>query len=295
MENKPNIELLGEALENIEIIRFINEGGFKAVYEAIINSGKKEALKVIFIPHETDEPDAFNEIHLRIKREIEALDQCNCPYIVKLGTLSPHQYVIQNLDYIIYSEELLQGKTLREQINEGYKPNLYECKTLFLCFLYVISELKKKGIIHRDIKPGNVFTLDNPHRPYVVLDLGIAYKLHSSAITNNPEIRMGTLPYMSPELFNPNFRDLIDFRSDLYSAAVTLYEYASGVHPIARRGEDDFTTMYRIVNNSPVALNNHRPDLPSFFCNVIDQLNRKKPALRPSNLVELIKKMEAIS
>jgi len=294
MENKPKIELLGAALENIENISFINEGGFKAVYEVIIN-GKKEALKVIFIPRETDEPEAHTEILLRVKREIESLDQCNCPYIVKLGTLTPTPYVIQNLDYIIYTEEFLQGKTLLEHIKAGFKPNLKECKALFICFLVVISELKRNGLIHRDIKPGNVFALGDPSRPYVVLDLGIAFKLRSTAITKNPEVRIGTLPYMSPELFNPNFRELIDYRSDLYSAAVTLYEYASGVHPIARRGEDDFTTIYRIANMRPSPLSIHRPDLPPSFCHAIDQLIRKKPALRPSNLEELIKKMEAVS
>ena len=110
----------------------------------------------------------------------------------------------------------------------------------------------------------------------------------------NPDMRHGTLPYMAPEMFEPNFRELIDYRSDLYSAAITIYEYASGVHPIARRGEDDFTTMYRIATRKPYPLASHRPDLPISFCEIIDQLIRKKPMLRPSNLDELLEKVEEL-
>lgn len=294
MENKPNIELLGEAIENIGKLRFINEGGFKAVYELIID-GKKEALKVIFIPRESDESEGNSEIIFRVKREIESLSLCDCPYIVKLGTLAPRSCMIKGLDYIIYTEEFLEGQTLLEHIKAGKRPNFSECKALFICFLEAIRELKNKGLIHRDIKPGNVFVLEDSTRPYVILDLGIAFKLQSTAITKNPEDRLGTLPYMSPETFNPNFREFIDYRSDLYSAAVTLYEYASGIHPIARKGEDDFTTMYRIANTKPDSISSHRSDLPESFCLIIDQLIRKKPALRPSNLEELISKMEAMS
>ncbi len=293
MENIPDIEILNEYLENITVIRFVAKGGFKAVYEVIINE-KKEALKVIHIPREEDDSEEQSEILLRVKREIESLNQCNCPYIVKLGTMNPRKYIIQNLDYIIYSEEFLEGKTLLELIEEGYKPNFKQCKNLLICFLFVIEELKKNRLIHRDIKPGNVFSLDNPDRPYVVLDLGIAFKLHSTNITRNPDILLGTLPYMPPEYFNQNFRELIDFRSDLYSAALTLYEYASGVHPFARGIENDLSTFQRIIGVNPISLSSYRQDLPQSFCYTIDQLIKKKPCLRPSNIKEIIKKMEAL-
>ncbi|MFW6129579.1 MAG: serine/threonine protein kinase [Atribacterota bacterium] len=293
MENKPNIKLLETSLEKVSDLCFINEGGFKTVYEAIID-GKKEALKVIFIPSENDDPEVNSEIALRVKREIESLSNCECPFLVKLGNLAPCSILIEGYNYLVYSEEFLEGETLLEQIRNRKRPNLKKCISLFICLLEVIRELKTKGLIHRDIKPGNVFALDDPNRAYVVLDLGIALKLHSTAITKNPEIRLGTLPYMAPEMFTPNFRDFLDYRSDLYSTAVTLYEYASGNHPIARKSVDDLTTMYRIVNKKPTPLNEYRTDLPKSLCQTIDSLLRKKPALRPSNLEELIRKMEAI-
>lgn len=294
MQNKPNIELLEQSIEGASDLHFVNEGGYKAVYKAIID-GNIEALKVVFIPPDNGQQEANNEIFLRVKREIESLEKCECPYLVKLGKLGPSSITIEGHNYLVYSEEFLEGTTLFEQIRNGNKPNLKRFKSLFICLLEVIRELKTKDLIHRDIKPGNIFSLEDSARPFVVLDLGIALKIHSTAITRNPEIRIGTLPYMAPEMFIPSFRDYLDYRSDLYSAAVTIYEYASGIHPIARTSEDDLTTMYRIANKKPVQLNNFRPDLPIFFCQIIDSLIRKKPALRPSNLEELIKKMEEIS
>jgi serine/threonine-protein kinase len=294
MQNKPDIELLRDAIEEVTGLRFIGEGGFKAVYEAII-AGEKEALKVIFIPSEDIEQEAHAEILSRVKREIESLRRCECSYLVQLGTLEPHSCEIQGHEYLVYSEELLEGTDLLERIHGGNRPAFLECKALLSCLLKVIRELKAKEIIHRDIKPGNVMALEDSSRPFVVLDLGIAFKLHSTPITMNPDMRHGTLPYMAPEMFEPNFRELIDYRSDLYSAAVTIYEYASGVHPIARRGEDDVTTMYRIATRKPYPLASHRPDLPTSFCEIIDQLIRKKPMLRPSNLDELLEKVEELS
>lgn len=293
MENKPNIALLEDAVEEARDLTLIGEGGFKTVYKATI-AGEKEALKVIFIPGTDDQPEAHSEILARVKREIESLNRCESPFLVSLGSLKPHSCEISGHEYLVYSEELLVGKTLRESIREEHRPDLGECKALFTCLTKVILELKSHDLIHRDIKPGNVIALNIPERQFVVLDLGIAFKLHSTAITMNPDMRHGTLPYMAPEIFQPRFRELLDYRSDLYSAAVTVYEYAAGVHPIARSGEDDFTTMYRIAYMRSTPLINLRPDFPRSFCQIIDSLIRKKPALRPSNITALLKQMEAL-
>jgi serine/threonine protein kinase len=294
MENKPNLELLEEVIENYEDFSYLDEGGFKAVYKARTIDGIEEAIKLIYIPRENDQPQINSEIYLRIKREIELLRLCECPYIVKLGALSPNLYEIQDRDYLIYSEELLDGKILHKRIEERHVPTIEELKTLLICLLKVVYELKQKELIHRDIKPKNIFDLSNSIRPFVVLDLGIAFKLHSTALTRNPDLRLGTLPYMAPEIFQPNFRQNFDFRSDLYSAGVTIYEYASGKHPITRRGENDYITIYRIAHLMPTPLNQHRSDLKESFCSLIDQFIRKIPALRPSNLEGLIRKAEAL-
>jgi len=278
----------------VEHLQFLAEGGFKAVYKAEI-SGSREALKIIFLPEEVDQPEARAEIGARVTREIESLRALTSPYVVKLGSLSPRACQISGHEYLIYSEEFLDGPTLRDRIRLRHQPSFDECRALFRCLLQVIAELKINNLIHRDIKPGNIVELGSDERPFVVLDLGVAFKLYSTPITLNPEMPQGTLQYMAPEMFQPHSREMLDYRSDLYSAAVTVYEYAAGTHPIARQGEDDFTTMYRIVRVRPTPLAQRRHDLPASFCQMVDQMIRKKPALRPSNIEALLRQLEVLS
>jgi len=294
MQNKPEAAALAQTIPEAKNVEFLAEGGFKAVYEAEI-CGIKEALKAIFIPEEADQPEARAEIGKRVTREIESLRTLTSPYVVKLGSLSPRACQISGHEYIVYSEEFLAGPTVLDHLRSGHRPDLDECRALFCCLLRVIFELKASNLIHRDIKPGNIVEVGSDERPFVVLDLGVAFKLYSTPITLNPNMRQGTLPYMAPEMFQPRFREMLDYRSDLYSAAVTVYEYAAGTHPIARRGEDDFTTMYRIARMKPAPLAQHRSDLSASFCRIVDQMIRKKPALRPSNIGVLLKQLEVVA
>lgn len=294
MQNKPEAAALAQAIPEAKYVKFLAEGGFKAVYEAEV-SETKEALKIIFLPEEIDKLEARAEIRKRVTREIESLRALTSPYVVKLGSLSPRACKLGSNEYLIYSEEFLDGPTLRERIRSRHQPSFDECQALFRCLLQAIAELKINNLIHRDIKPGNIVELGSDERPFVMLDLGVAFKLYSTPITLNPEMRQGTLPYMAPEMFQPHSREMLDYRSDIYSAAVTVYEYAAGIHPIARRGEDDFTTMYRIVRVKPTPLAERRHDLPARFCQMVDQMIRKKPALRPSNIEALLRQLEVLS
>ncbi len=294
MQNKLDDMLVERSIPEAQNVKFHAEGGFKAVYKAEINH-EIEALKVIYLPEKSDQPEARAEIGARIKREVESLARLSSPYVVKLGSLSPRICRIGDHDYIIYSEELLNGPSLADRLRAGHKPGFGKCLSLFVCLLKVVSELKSENLIHRDIKPGNIIEVGLDERPFVLLDLGVAFKLDSTAITSNPEYRHGTLPYMAPEMFAPRFRELMDFRSDLYSAAVTLYEYAAGTHPVARSNENDQNTIYRITRVKPLPFRMHRQDFPVGFCDLIDKLIRKKPALRPSNIEALLEQLERLS
>jgi len=292
MEHVPSIDLIRRALPDIEIVDFIDSGGFKAVFKVIVGK-RREALKMIYIPKDEEDPEGHAEVPQRIKLEIDSLARCSSQYLVKLGSIPPREIEISGYKYILYSEEFLEGRTIKNRIRELYRPTFSECKLLLTCLIDVVCELKDLNLIHRDIKPANVMELNIPERPYAVLDLGIAFKIGSTAITINPDLRLGTLPYMAPEIFEPGFRETLNHRSDLYSAAVTVYEYSSGVHPVARRREDHNTTVYRILNNRPTPLSEFRPDFPRQFCTLIDRLMHKMPALRP-NIATISRTMEGL-
>ncbi|MBC8199867.1 MAG: serine/threonine protein kinase [Desulfobacterales bacterium] len=295
MEHLPDIKQLQDSLKGkVDRLSYLNQGGFKAVYKGYVHE-RLEAIKVVYIPADINKEDERIELIGRVKREIEALDKCKSPEFVHLGSLPTELININGIDYILYSEEFLDGENLRSKLKQNHKPDLPELIHLTVTLLKAIKLLKENDLIHRDIKPGNTIKLKSHERPFVILDLGVAFKIHGTALTRNSMFRPGTLPYMAPEMFNPRFRENLDYRSDMYSAGVTVYEYASGVHPIRKRGEDAYTTMYRILKTQPQSLSTLRPDLPSDFCKIIDQLIKKLPALRPASIQMLLKKVKESS
>jgi len=293
----PNNDLIRQAFPRIQEIALIDKGGFKAVYR-IMTGGTVEAFKLLLIPSYPGNPDADSlrrESIGRIRREVVALATCAGPETVKLGSLPLADAKIAGADYVGYSEEFLNGNDLWKLLNSGMvKPLENELKLLFGTLLKAIRELWNHGYIHRDIKPKNIMKLNNPQRQFVLLDLGIAYSVLETALTANPGQRMplATYRYLAPEMMNANFRETIDYRSDLYTAAMTVFEYAAQRHPLAHDRDDMMRTISRALHQPARPLADLRPDLSAEFCRLIDQMLKKKPALRPANLKLLISRTE---
>jgi serine/threonine-protein kinase len=278
----PDTEEIKQHLAGIDDLTHIATGGFKVVFKGIDSSQQVEAIKAIYIPTESDgfEPEQIAQLLARAQREIAALRLCKSPCIVRLGTLEPKLVKVSAGDYLVYSEEFLSGGPLSAQIGRLIpQPNLPILADVFMFLIEVIEEMVLIEHLHRDIKPANIMVTGDEKRPYVILDMGIAYKMHGTKLTQGPT-PPGTLRYMAPELLLPDYRDVMDFRCDLYSAALSVYELASGVQPFAPRPENDYATLYRILNDKPVVLETLRPDLPPKFCRVVDRCIKKSPALR---------------
>lgn len=294
----PKEEEIKAAFPQFQEVLFFNAGGFKSVYK-VVKNGIPEAFKIVHIPEVSGvDPEVGKEIRKeslgRIAREIKILNNCKSPEIVKLGSIQPISVVLSGREYIAYSEEFLDGDSLRELIRQSLKPSEDDLRLLFLCLLKAIRELWSFNYIHRDIKPDNVMKLNRKDRHYVVLDLGIAFSAVDTPLTFDASQRLppGTYRYLAPEMLQPGFRDSIDFRSDLYTAAMTVYEYAAGLHPLAKNKDDLIATLSRIVRESPKSLGEYRSDLTPFLIGTVDQMLKKIPALRPSNINLLINQLE---
>jgi len=274
---------------------FIKSGTFKSVYQVTVVGGGVEVLKIIRLPQDasTDAARAFKEQELgRAKREIALLGMVASHFVVKLGTLSPTVLDIEGESCMAYTEEMLPGRDLEAVIAAGIQPTEAEIKALLSCLVEAIQSLwSQHRVVHRDIKPANIFATGLSARPFVLLDLGIAYNVDEPGLTVNPSIIPATPLYMAPEMLDPNFRETLSYRADLYSAAVTTFEFATGTHPLAKTGDYMAKTLTRILHQDPIRLAALRPDLSPSLSSLIDQLMKKSPSLRPGNLSLILKQL----
>lgn len=270
-------------------------GGFKAVYRFNWPNGDPEAIKAVYIPPGRTDAETLQREQLiaRAKREIEALGACLHPAIVKLGNIKPEIFEIDGHDYLIYGEEFLPGEALNWRFEPGAEEMSFsDLKLLFETLLVLIDELSKLGFLHRDIKPDNIIDTRDLERRFVVLDMGIAYKMDGTELTQGGA--PGTIRYMAPEMLMPDYKDHMDFRCDLYSAALTVYVLASKQHPYAPKRENAYATAWRILKTHPEPLGNLRSDLPAAFCKMIDRCIRKRPALRYSRIDQIQNELKGI-
>jgi serine/threonine protein kinase len=278
MDHIPSVGEVLAVIPKIEALEFIGSGGFKAVYKAEIGE-QTEALKLVLLPP-NDDSGTREGLIARVEREIDVLSRADTPFLVKLGRIALEQVTIGDHEYLLYSEELLPGHSVIDVIKGGVSPTVEEVLGLAKCLMGALAEISNLGHIHRDVKPHNVMATGLPERPFVLLDLGIAFKIDGTQLTAPGSGPPGTFSYMAPELFQPNYKDFMDVRSDIYSAGVTIFEFAAGTHPLMRPGDNYYVALSRVMDPTPSKLETHRNDLPSEFCSMVDRCIKKTPALR---------------
>lgn len=291
MMEKPSISDVAAAIPQVRFIDELGTGGFKVAYRAEVN-GILEAVKIVRIPVDPQDSAVEEANRKRLRRELALLGKCSTPFLVKLGQLEPFDCRIAGRKYVCYSEELLQGESMRARIGKKHRPPQTELAQAGSCLIAAVAELAGQQAIHRDIKPDNVFVTGDAQRPFVLLDLGLAFIVGGTNLTSDSQIIPGTRYYRAPEMLEQNFRQSMDYRADLYTIGLSLYEYAIGRNPFAHVGDDQFDTLYRIKRTTPPRLATLRPDINAGICALIDQLIKKLPALRPANLQSLIDQME---
>lgn len=284
--------------QKAKITRYINKGGFKQVFEIEIN-GTKEALKVTNLFDETvidpeKQEELKNELLARSTREVNLIKMLGGQNIVSMGSIDAKVIDADEKPIFLYTEEFIPGKTLDVAIRDNGPslPDFDKVKTLFKTGLNILQKFEQSKIIHRDIKPQNIMMTDNPTRPFVFFDLGIAFDQQGTSLTART-LAPGTLRYRAPETLDPNYKSYIDIRSDLFSFAVTAFEFATGIHPIHPSNATPGETFYRLLKVNAEPLASKRTDFPKEFCNLIDRCLKKKPALRP-RLSDAIQIMEQL-
>jgi len=202
-------------LNRYELLEKIGEGGMGTVYKAkchLLN--RFVAVKILKAELSNDE-----EFVTRFKREATSIAKLSHPNIVGV-----HDVGTENgINFIIM--EYINGRTLKQVIKENGRLNSELTLDIVFQVAKALECAHNNNIIHRDIKPDNIMiTKDNMVK---VMDFGIAKVADSRTVTNSNKV-MGTAHYFSPEQAKGNF---VDFRTDIYSLGIVMYEMATGRVP----------------------------------------------------------------
>ena len=276
----PTSDEVAVALPDWKVREQLGKGTFKVAYRAAL-SGCDEALKLFFVPDFEDDDEgrsARDKFVARFHRELRILKDCKTPHLVKLGNLEPTDVEIGRRSFIAYSEQLLEGKSVRDLIETKAQPDDADVRKLLSALVAAIGELwRKHQCVHRDIKPANIM-LNRSTGDFVLLDLGVSFVIGGTRYSSG-EISPGTPIYRAPEMLDPDYAGKLNARTDLYCAGVTAFEFASAQHPLGPF-DDAMSVTSRILRSAPQSLSALRPDLPEATVQIIERLNRKRPALR---------------
>lgn len=202
----------------------------KRVFSATM-SGERLALKLIRIGG-LDAPleaEGIATVIARMEREISILRAGGSRHLPALGRLEPGIREVAGEQVAYFSEEFIDGESLRETLVAGDRLSVPEVACLGCDISCAIERLRVLQKVHRDVKPANIMRRSRTGE-YVLIDPGYALDMSGPTLTRVLAIP-GTLAYMSPEQTAADLKRTLDFRSDLYSLGVVMYELLTGVHP----------------------------------------------------------------
>lgn len=263
-----NLVVVGDVIHGkYRVLRLIGEGGMGTVYEARHELlGVSVALK--FLHPDISEQSSLKQRFLQEARVGAAIQS---PHIVRTIDVDTDE----NGAFLVM--ELLEGEPLSHQLEREHALDLPTAMKYFLQLLEGVSAAHGVGVVHRDLKPDNVFVTRVGGEPFLkILDFGIA-KLRQSTeykmTLTRPGAVMGTPEYMAPE--QAFSADLADSRSDVYSLGVILFEMLSGKLPV--EGDNPQVIAEQILTAKIRRLNQLCPDLPPGLVNVVHRAMAADP------------------
>ena len=266
------MNLVGKVIGNrYEILEKIGEGGMATVYKARCNILKRYvAVKVLREEFTTDE-----EFIRRFNTEAQAAASLTHPNIVSIFDVG-HE---ENIYYIVM--ELVQGKTLKEIINED---GVLPWKWSINIAIQVASALEtahKNNIVHRDIKPHNIIITEDGIAK--VTDFGIAKAVSNSTITAFGTT-IGSVHYFSPEHARGGYTDA---KSDIYSLGVVMYEMLTGRVPFD--ADTPVSIALKHMQEKPVEPIKLNPSIPYAVNKIIMKAMEKEASARYQSATEMLK------
>jgi Tol biopolymer transport system component len=276
----------GSRLGPYEILSPLGAGGMGEVYRAKDTKLNREVAVKVLPESLSRDPDAL----ARFEREAHAVAALNHPNILSIFDFGAHD------ETVFAVMELLEGETLRSRLEGAVLPRRRAVE-IAVAIARGLAAAHEKGVVHRDLKPDNVFlTADGRVK---ILDFGLAKRVGiETAGTNAPTTPartepgtvMGTVGYMSPEQVRG--RD-VDQRTDIFSFGAILYEMLSGTR--AFRGDSHVETMNAILKEEPPELGESARNISPALDRIVRHCLEKSPEARFHSAGDVAFDLEALS
>jgi len=268
-----------ERIGKYRVTRRLGRGGMGEVYLAqdpFID--RLVAIKTTLTSPPKD-PQGLEQFQQRFFNEAQAVGKLMHPHIV-----SVHDATVET-DRCYLVMEYVDGTTLKEHCLEKNLLSLEKVvKIIFQC-AKALDYAHQNGVIHRDIKPGNIMISTKGEAK--ISDFGIATVKGASGLSRSGGLT-GSVYYMSPE----QLRNVpLTPQTDLFSLGVVMYEILTGTKPF--QGDTDISTVYKITNEDPEPLQNHKRDVPESLERIVVRALEKDLERRYQSGLQLASELSA--
>ena len=267
--------MIHKTISHYKILSKLGEGGMGVVYKAQDTKLKRPVALKFLPPELTRDPEAKKRF-IHEAQAASALDHPNVCTIYEINETEDGQTFIAMACY--------EGEILKEKIFKG-PLKIQEAVDIAIQVAQGLDKAHQKGIVHRDIKPGNILITEDS--VVKIIDFGLA-KLAGQVKLTKTGTTLGTIAYMSPEQIQASEAD---HRSDLWPLGVLLYEMLTGDLPF--KGDYEAAIIYEILNAEPKAVERFRSGVPENVIILISQLLQKDRDQRVSSAREVIDRLKS--
>ena len=261
--------MLGKTISHYRIIEKLGEGGMGVVYKAEDTKLRRTvALKFLSSRALGTEDEKARFLH-----EAQAAAALNHPNICTIYEIDESE----DRSFIVM--EYIEGKSLEDMIGTG-PLKLEEARNIAMQIADGMHEAHRRQIVHRDIKPANIMITESGR--VKIMDFGLAKSPGGMQLTREGTT-LGTVAYMSPEQARG---ETVDFRSDIWSLGVMVYEMVTGQQPF--KGDYEQAVIYSILSEDPEPMTALRTGVPVEFERIADKAMAKNPKDRYQHADDLL-------
>ncbi len=257
-------------LGRYKVLSELGRGAQGVVYLAEDESLQRQvAIKTLLLP---DAEGERRHMEARFLQEAKAAGGLNHPGIITIHDLG------REGDWLYIAMELLEGVELRDRMAQEMLP-LHEAVDIGAQVAAALGAAHARGVVHRDIKPGNIMLLADGHAK--IMDFGIA-RMQKSDVRTQSGTMMGSPKYMSPEQVGGH---TIDHRSDIFSLGSMLYEMVAGTPAFS--GKNLGQLLNAILHGTPPPPTQFRAGVPAALDEIIARAMQKNPKARYQDASEM--------